>query len=326
MFKKLRNKIIGISMASTTLVLIIAFSVIYSVVSADFKNRPAPKSDWENANNSEGLVITNSEEFERQQFNQTLKERLDEDRKNSLNTLMVSLIVTGVCVEFLVFILALFLADQSIKPVKETYEAQKQFIANASHEIKTPLAVIQANLEANEITDNVWINNAAEKAEELAELNGQLLALARIEAGINENNEKSEVELKALMKKLTAPLKPQIDKKEIKLKITGEETKKLSLNLSALKQILNILLDNAIKYSDKKIVISVSEKKIVIKNDGTTIKKEKLPHLFERFYQVDKTKSGVGLGLAIASEVAAKNNWKLSATSDDKSTSFILNL
>jgi len=284
-----------------------------------------PKAEWENSNNS-GTVTTNSEEFENGQVMKEVRKHINEDRENALKTLLISLIITGVCVEFLVFILVLFLADQSIKPVKETYEAQKQFIANASHEIKTPLAVIQANLEASEITDNIWINNAAEKAEELAELNGQLLALARVEAGTNENDEKSEVELKALMKKLTTPLKPQIDKKGIKLTLKGEETKKLSLNLSALKQILNILLDNAIKYSDKKITVSVSERKVIVKNDGTTIEKEKLPHLFERFYQVDKTKSGVGLGLAIASEVATKNGWKLSADSDNKSTSFILNL
>jgi len=325
MFKKIRNRIVGISMASTTVVLIIAFSVIYSVVSTSVANRPMPKAEWENSNNS-GTVTTNSEEFENGQVMKEVRKHINEDRENALKTLLISLIITGVCVEFLVFILVLFLADQSIKPVKETYEAQKQFIANASHEIKTPLAVIQANLEASEITDNIWINNAAEKAEELAELNGQLLALARVEAGTNENDEKSEVELKALMKKLTTPLKPQIDKKGIKLTLKGEETKKLSLNLSALKQILNILLDNAIKYSDKKITVSVSERKVIVKNDGTTIEKEKLPHLFERFYQVDKTKSGVGLGLAIASEVATKNGWKLSADSDNKSTSFILNL
>ena len=91
-----------------------------------------------------------------------------------------------------------------------------------------------------------------------------------------------------------------------------------------MKQILNILLDNAIKYSDKKINIEVNAHEITVKNDGTTIEKEKLAHLFERFYQVDKTKNGVGLGLAIANEVAEKNGWKLVADSDKKSTSFTL--
>ena len=324
MFKKLRNKIIGIAMVSTTLVLVVAFSVIYSVVSTDIANRPLPKAEWESANNNGSTITINSEEFENEQLNKTIKKHLNEDREGFLKTLLLSLIITGVFIEAIVFIIVLFLAEQSIKPVRDTYEAQKQFIANASHEIKTPLAVIQANLEASEITDNIWINNAAEKAEELAELNGQLLALARIEANTNEKVDKTEVELKSLVKKLSDPLKPQLEKKGTKLKIEGSETKPLSLNLPAAKQILNILLDNAIKYSDKKINIVVSGRKIVVKNDGAIIPAEKLPHLFERFYQVDKTSNGVGLGLAIASEVAEKNNWKLTASSDNKSTSFIL--
>lgn len=324
MFKKLRNKIIGIAMVSTTIVLVVAFSVIYSVVSTDIANRPMPKAEWENANNNGSTITINSEEFENEQLNKTIKKHLNEDREGFLKTLLLSLIITGVFIEAIVFIIVLFLAEQSIKPVRDTYEAQKQFIANASHEIKTPLAVIQANLEASEITDNIWINNAAEKAEELAELNGQLLALARIEANTNEKVDKTEVELKSLVKKLSDPLKPQLEKKGTKLKIEGSETKPLSLNLPAAKQILNILLDNAIKYSDKKINIVVSGRKIVVKNDGAIIPAEKLPHLFERFYQVDKTSNGVGLGLAIASEVAEKNNWKLTASSDNKSTSFIL--
>ena len=324
MFKKLRNKIIGIAMVSTTIVLVVAFSVIYSVVSTDIANRPMPKAEWENANNNGSTITINSEEFENEQLNKTIKKHLNEDREGFLKTLLLSLIITGVFIEAIVFIIVLFLAEQSIKPVRDTYEAQKQFIANASHEIKTPLAVIQANLEASEITDNVWINNAAEKAEELAELNGQLLALARIESNTNEKVDKTEVELKSLVKKLSDPLKPQLEKKGTKLKIEGSETKPLSLNLPAAKQILNILLDNAIKYSDKKIDVVVSGRKIVIKNDGAIIPAEKLPHLFKRFYQVDKTSNGVGLGLAIASEVAEKNNWKLTASSDNKSTSFIL--
>lgn len=325
MFKKLRNRIVGITFVSTTVVLVAAFSIIYSVVSTSMANRPMPKTEWENSNNSGTTTTTNSEEFQNEQLEKTIKKHLNEDRENSLKTLLVSLIITGVCIEIAVFLLSLYLAEQSIKPVRETYEAQKQFIANASHEIKTPLAVIQANLEASEITDNVWINNAAEKAEELAALNGQLLALARVESNTNETAEKTEVELKSLVKKLTDPLKPQIDKKGAKLKIEGTETKKISVDLQAAKQILNILFDNAIKYSDKKITVTVSEKKVIVKNDGTTIEKDKLEHLFERFYQVDKTKNGVGLGLAIASEVAKKNNWRLTAESDQKSTSFILN-
>jgi signal transduction histidine kinase len=302
-------------MLTTTIVLVIAFTVIYSVVSTNAKRRPMPKPE-----NNASVIFEDNRNFS---FSEEIEKRIREDRRESLNDLLSSLIISGVCIEILMFLLSLYLANQSVRPVKETYEAQKQFIANASHEIKTPLAVIQANLEASEIEGNEWIDNAMKKAEELAELNGQLLALARIDANANESA-KTEIVLTDFVNDLVKPLKPQLDKKGAKLKVSANTNRSIIVNSAAMKQILNILLDNAIKYSDKKIDVTVGDHEITVKNDGTTIEKEKLQHLFERFYQVDKTKSGVGLGLAIANEVANKNGWKLTADSDKKSTSFTL--
>ena len=315
MFKKLRNRIVGISMLTTTIVIIIAFSVIYFIASSNTNNRPIPKPE-----NNMSVVFDNGKN---RNFDEEMRERIEKDRKEGLKSLLVSLIATGICIEFLVFLLSLYLANQSIKPVRDTYNAQKQFIANASHEIKTPLAVIQANLEASEIEDNEWINNAMRKAEELAELNSQLLTLARIDANVNEAK-KTEIVLSNFVEDLISPLKPQAEKKGVKIQLKKQTDKSIVINSSAFRQIINILLDNAIKYSDKKVTVSIDAHEITVKNDGTTIEKEKLPHLFERFYQVDKTKNGVGLGLAIANEVANKNGWKLIADSDRKSTSFTL--
>lgn len=315
MFKKLRNRIVGISMLTTTIVLVITFSVIYSTVETSTKNRPIPMPQ---ANMS--IVFNENEKFS---FSEEMGRRIQEDREENLRVLLGSLITAGVCIEVMVFLLSLYLANQSIKPVKETYNAQKQFIANASHEIKTPLAVIQANLEAADIKNNEWIDNATKKAEELAELNNQLLALARIDANTNESK-KSEIVLTKFVDDLVKPLEPQMDKKGIKCTVKKNTDRSITLDSFAFKQVINILLDNAIKYGDKKINITVDTHEIRVKNDGTTIEPEKLSHLFERFYQVDKTKSGVGLGLAIANEISTKNGWKLSAESDKKSTSFIL--
>ncbi len=315
MFRKLRNRIVGISMLSTTIVLVIAFTVIYSTVANSTNNRPMPKPQ---ANFS---VIF--EDNENNSFSEEMGRRIKADREESLRVLLTSLITAGICIEVLVFLFSLYLANQSVKPVRETYNAQKQFIANASHEIKTPLAVIQANLEAADIKNNEWVDNAMQKAEELAELNNQLLALARVDANANESK-KSEIVLTKFVEDLVKPLKPQMNNKGIKCTVKTLTDRSVTLDSLAFKQILNILLDNAIKYSDKKVNITINAHEICVKNDGTTIEPEKLSHLFERFYQVDKTKSGVGLGLAIASEVANKNGWKLSAESDKKNTSFIL--
>ena len=87
---------------------------------------------------------------------------------------------------------------------------------------------------------------------------------------------------------------------------------------------LSILLDNAIKYSDKIIQLRLTNNELMVTNDGTVIAEKDLPHVFERFYQADKSSEGVGLGLSIAKSIAMRNGWGLSVSSDDKMTYFTL--
>lgn len=312
MFRKLKLKFILTNLATTTVVLLIAFSAIYFSASASINHPPTPRDND---------LLQNQEVME------LFQNRLDLEHEQSMRSLLFILIITGICVEIAVFLISFYLADQSIQPVKETYEAQKMFIANASHEIKTPLAVIQANLEAADIHGNHWIDNIAIKTEELANLNQQLLMLARVESGIDPSKDLTEINLKPYVQKITAPLLPQIDQKTAHLKIKSPKTPvKISVHEPSLKQILCILLDNAIKYCDHSITIDLSNHQISITNDGTTISQEQLTHIFERFYQTDKTKSGVGLGLAIAHQLAEQNHWRLTASSDAQSTTFTLSI
>lgn len=307
MFKKLRTKFILINLLTTSVVLIIAFGAIYVIASANSSHRP-PFRENPNYNKEMSAII---------------EDQIQEERKASLESLLISLIVTGAGIEIAVLFISFYLADQAIKPVKNAYLAQKEFIANASHEIKTPLAAIQANLEAADIKNNRWIDNVATKTSELARLNSQLLTLARIEAA-DTTSEKEKINLKDFIDEIVSPLEPQIKQHQKSLKIRTQDLKKpeITADKAALSQLLNILIDNAIKYSDKKIIITISDNTIKVKNDGTTIEKNKLPHIFDRFYQTDKTKNGVGLGLAIAQKLAEDNNWKLSADSDKSSTIF----
>ena len=83
-------------------------------------------------------------------------------------------------------------------------------------------------------------------------------------------------------------------------------------------------MDNAIKYCDKKIQISLDNHSLTVINDGATISEKDLPHVFERFYQADKSAEGVGLGLAIAQSVALRNGWTLTAKSANSETEFKL--
>lgn len=310
MFSRLRNRLVMMVMVITTVILVVAFSAIYAVASSlESQNYVMPDFGSESVQDKiEGFI----------------DERLNNERSSQLSSLLRTLIISGIFIEIAVFCMALFIAEESIRPVKETYNAQKDFIANASHEIKTPLAAIQANLEAADIENNHWIDNVELKVEELTELNNQLLTLARA-GSIDEAEVLKTVDLGELIQNLVKPLEPQIQTKKIKLKInnTSQNLIVKKINEPALRQILNILLDNAIKYANKKVEIVCSREAITVKNDGAKISAEQLPHIFERFYQADKTKNGVGLGLAIAAQVANQNRWKLSAKSD-KLTEFTL--
>ena len=311
MFKKLKRKFIGSTIVASTAILLIAFTTVY-IIAYNATIKPGRPKEQFRINVSDDVSLM-------------FEERLETERENHLRTLLISLIVTGLSLEAIITVFAIFHAEASIKPVRDAYNAQKNFIANASHEIKTPLAIIQANLEAADIHDNPWIDNVTKKAEDLAVLNNQLLSLARMESGTDEIK-LEKINLKNIVEEIANCYAPKLNEKGAKLKISvvkGTNLEK-TINRAEFNQLMNILIDNATKYCDKKITITISDKEISVKNDGATIPAENLPHIFDRFYQTDKTKSGVGLGLAIGKSIAEHNKWDLKATSDKKSTTFTI--
>lgn len=312
MFKKLKLKFILTNIITSASIILIAFTSIFLVAKNSNDRRPIKPAFEDPA-------------FE--QFNREVNIRIEAEREESLQTLLVSLIVSGVAVEAIIALLSIYLAEQSIKPVRNAYQAQKDFIANASHEIKTPLAVIQANLEAADIKNNKWLDNAAKKAEDLAELNNQLLDLARSES-FAEEIKQSDINLKKLVQGITDAFEPKATEqgKTITYSFSIPDDYRPRLNRKALEQILNIYVDNGIKYAKEVVSINVKKDRISVISDGKLIAKTKLPHLFDRFYQADKTSEGVGLGLAIAKSVAIKNNWKVYAEVDEEQKTNIFTL
>lgn len=312
MFKKLRSRFVIITMTITTIVLVIAFSAIY-FIAAEAANQRHPKHD--------NLQIVYTEDI-----SHLIEDRITLERRESLASLFMALLTTGLFVEAIALIAAIYFSEQSVRPVQKAYNAQKTFIANASHEIKTPLAAIQANLEAADIKGNHWIDNIQSEVEDLTALNNQLLTLARLEGEFTPKKDYSTINLLDYTNQLLTPIRPRLEQKQIELSIDSSQLSKpkASLPRADLKQILNILLDNAIKYCDQKIIITLENNSITVANDGATISAKNLPHIFDRFYQTDKSKNGVGLGLAIAKQVADQNHWHLSATSDHKLTTFNL--
>ena len=282
MFKKLRNRIIFTTMAVTGTVVSVVFVLVFVLTTRSVPGRPM------------------------------MPDALKGD-------LALSLILSGIAIEITAAIVSYFMAEEAIKPVREAYNAQKIFIANASHEIKTPLAAISANLEAADIHGNRWIKNVERETEKLTMLNSELLTLARTDLVTERKAE--DTNLREVIDTALENLTPRLQNRTLKKKIVLPE--KTRINRGDFEQILNILMDNAIKYSDSKIILDVNGHKLVVENDGAKISPEALPHVFERFYQADKTSEGVGLGLSIAKSLAERNGWKLSANSG-KNTSFIL--
>lgn len=303
MFSSLRNRLILINFGISSVVILITFTAIYIISTRSADMRPPMMS-----------VSIDSE------ASKLFDAWIQSEREAAARNLLISLIVSGIGIELAVVFISYYLAEEAIKPVKEAYESQKVFIANASHEIKTPLAAISANLEAADIKNNHWIDNVAMETEKLTALNSELLTLARTDLVNTVTSE--EVNVKELVEKQLKSFEPRM--KDIKFKKELNVSDKVKVNANDFSQLLGILMDNAIKYSDKKITLTLEDHVLKVTNDGATISKDALPHVFDRFYQADKNSEGVGLGLSIAKSLADRNHWNLSVKSNSNTT-FTLN-
>ena len=307
MFRKLRNKFILTNMVITTVIIVFAFSAIYlgTMVSQQQRGpRPMPREFGESS-----------------EIREVFENEIKEVRNENLVKLLVTLIVIGALTEVLVFFASYYYAERAIRPVKEAYEKQRDFIANASHELKTPIAAARANFEALGSTEQPWTDNVDMELGRASNLVNDLLVLARTD-GRTVEAKKKDVDLAKLVHKRAQLIEARLGKK--KLSIDAPEKLPVKIAEADFSQVLDILLDNAVKYSKSMISIGLDEKKLMITNDGKTIPPEKLDKVFDRFYQTDKTAEGSGLGLAIAAAVVKQNGWKIEAQSDKKTTSFIL--
>ncbi|MDO4889242.1 MAG: HAMP domain-containing sensor histidine kinase [Candidatus Saccharibacteria bacterium] len=308
MFKKLRNKIIIITMAITTAVLLVAGSSIM-LFSSTLRPEPKPFA---------GPAI-----FDAPDNDQELRDYIKNDRKEGSSRLLATLLSVGITVEVIVFLISYYLSEKIVAPVKESYDKQKLFIANASHELKTPLAVIEANMEAIEVAkgSEEWKNNIENEITHANKLVLDLLKLAKMDAGGITKSPSEQVDLNATIGERIEIFKPKFTGKIVFSK-KAKDTKRLLPKQDFL-QVLDILLDNATKYGDKKISVVLNQNEFMVINDGKTIDKKDLEKIFDRFYQTDKTKEGSGLGLAIAKAICSQNGWQISCESD-KNTKFIV--
>ena len=226
------------------------------------------------------------------------------------------------------FLLSIALAFWLVKPVKETFDKHKLFISNASHELKTPLAVISANTDVleTETGENKWLGYIRSETTRMNELVNELLCLARLDDKTGHKPVMTEFNLTDVFLQTVLPFESRVFELGKQLEVDAAPDIKYKGDQSQIRHIITILLDNAVKYSDEHGLIRArlytrSSKKIIeVYNTGEGVPKDKLNKIFERFYRRDEARNsssgGYGLGLAIAKASAEANGGKISAQSE----------
>ncbi len=234
-----------------------------------------------------------------------------------------------------------FLAGRTLKPIKEMVDDQNRFITDASHELRTPITSLKTSIEVNLRNKNITLSQARkllasnlEDVEYLRSLSDGLIHLAQYQKP-NGNIIIERISVKEIIeiainkvKVIALENKIKINSKIADLKIEGDK--------KSLIELLVILLDNAIKYSRKNsqvlIIANKIDKKVIltISDEGIGIGSKDLPHIFDRFYRVEKSRSkinvsGYGLGLSIAKKIVEIHNGLIGVKSEkDKGTTFMV--
>ncbi len=237
-----------------------------------------------------------------------------------------------------VFIISLFLSSWAIKPVKTAFEAQRQFVADASHELKTPLTIVATNADVlgGEIGENKWLGYIKAEAQRMALLVNDLLYLAKADSTENVYH-MSDFDLSNIVMNASLPFESVAFESSKTLTFEIQEGIYYKGDESRIKQVVVILLDNAIKNAnengDVKVSLSVQsgKKVITVYNTGEGVDEEEAEKLFKRFYRGDSSRAretgGYGLGLSIAKTIVDAHKGKITIEGEKgKWVSFIVTL
>lgn len=264
----------------------------------------------------------------------------------SFSRQLVSTISIVIVALLILLFISWYLTKWMLKPVEEAWQAQKRFVADASHELKTPLAVILANSQILQADQDVpddtrrWIDSTADEAQQMSALVNDLLTLARADentaSGLG-SMPKERLDFSDIVDNIALEFDAVAFERGCMLDSEIEPAIMVQGDTQTLKRLAKILVDNATKYAPSgstvtlRLVRDQGHAVLSVNNLGTPIDPEDLPHLFERFYRSDKARTretgGFGLGLAIAQSITESHGGTIAVTSDaDHGTTFTVRL
>lgn len=257
---------------------------------------------------------------------------------NIMNKLKRTTVVVGIISIIFLSVGAYFISGLIVRPLKDTFEKQKQFISDASHELKTPLTVISTNADvlSGEIGDNKWLNYIQDQAERMNVLVNDLLSLTRLENKSN-NFIQTDFNLSQAVVNTALPFECQAFETNKNFVLNIDENISVYGSEQHIKQMAGIFIDNALKYSKDGGTVRVSLTKqdgkavFSVYNTGTGVKEEDKYRIFERFYRSDESRNrstgGYGLGLAIAKSIIDKHKFKIEVENEEgRSICFIVKM
>jgi len=276
-----------------------------------------------------------------------IKERMDV--QNTVDDVRLNIIISILLADSIITVLALllsyYLSGETLKPLVENLEQQKRFVADASHELKTPLTSMKVEAEVLLRSKNFTVDeykefavSVREEVNRLTELTTDLLDIARSDSN-SQAQVKEEFDLNLLMLNLTERLKKRCLQNKIALyyeySIPDSSFLLIISNKNRLERLLNIILDNAIKYNIENGKINIKLSKVnqifnlEIKDSGIGMNKEHLEKIFDRFFRIseDRHQKGFGLGLSIAKQICKELNIQIKFESEiNKGTTVMLKI
>lgn len=260
--------------------------------------------------------------------------------QSTLNNLIRICVIVGAISLFVFFLISLFLSQWAIKPVERAWTQQRQFVADASHELKTPLTVILTNAELlrESGSDDSSLTQFSEgilcMANQMRGLVESLLELARVDSG-TVKSAVSHINFSELVSDTILPFEPLCFERNLEIQCAIEQNIRVSGSEAHLRQVTEILLDNAMKYSSSPAAVRVELKRrgleclLSVSTPGERISPEDLKNIFKRFYRIDKARSmnhSYGLGLSIAEGIVKEHKGRIWAESKGGFNTFYVEL